>query len=236
LSLKRFTALIAAASTFVACAAPPATHSAPTTVPSAQLGTVSPAYPVGTELADGVEVIETIPTADLSTTEPMPMDATKTCAANVPADVVTPAGVIPTAVESDEFGCSWEGSGHALTIGVLTHSMAKEVEEHLAMAHGGSTDRLAHLAWLRIDGHYAIERILEFDRSKSCWLSLDVSSTAIVHVVMNSIDSAGEPTKSDAETSVRKLCPVARQVARNLLNHLDDQQPGWWETGIHPTR
>lgn len=62
--------------------------------------------------------------------------------------------------------------------------MAKEVEQHRAMPTGGSVDPLVHLAWLRIDGHYAIECILEFDKTKGRWLTLDVSSPAIVHTIV----------------------------------------------------
>lgn len=118
MSRKRFTALIAATSILAGCATSPTT-----TCPSAQLGTAAPDYPVG-NLEDGVEVIEAVPAAGLSTTDPIPFNASNPCAC-VPADVVTP---------------------------------------------------LAHLARLRIDDHYAIECILQFDKAKSCWLTLDVSS------------------------------------------------------------
>ena len=232
MSRKRFTALIIAASTLASCTTPPKTSTAPH--PSAQLGTVSPAYPAGARLADGTEVIEAIPTAELSTTEPLPMDAAKPCT-GMPAEVVTPAGVTTTPVLNGAFGCVWQGSNLAVEIGVQPDPMVKEVEEHVAMANGGSTDQLAHLAWLRIDGHYAIERILEFDPTKSCWLSLDVSSPAALNVAVYRIDSTGEPAKSDTETSVNKRCPIARKIARNLLDHLDGDAPGWWETVIHPT-
>lgn len=100
----------------------------------------------------------------------------------------------------------------------------------------GTTDPLAHLVWLRVDGHYAIERILKFDRTKSCWLPLDVSSSATMHVVMHRIDPAtGEPVESDTDTSVNEVCPAARRIASNLLDHIDGEQPGWWETFVQPT-
>lgn len=103
------------------------------------------------------------------------------------------------------------------------------------MANGGSTDRLAHLAWLRVDGHYVIERVLEFDRTKGCWQSLDVSAPATMHTVVYRIDKAtGEPAESDTDTSVSEFCPVARRVANNLLDHLDDGS-GWLSPYLHPT-
>jgi hypothetical protein len=57
-----------------------------------------------------------------------------------------------------------------------------------------------------------------------------------MHVVMYRIDpTTGEPTESDADTSVNKVCPVTRQIASNLLDHIDGEQPGWWVTGVQPT-
>jgi hypothetical protein len=232
---KRFTALIAAASALAGCTAPPATTSAPTTRPSAQLGTVAPAYPVGDDLAPDIEVIEAISVDELSTDEPVPLDVANPCA-SVPADAVGPSGVDPTPVENSEDGCLWHGSGRGAEIGALPYSMADEVEEHLAMATDKSIDSLAHLAWLRIDGHYAIERVLELDRTKSCWLTLDVSSTVTLRTVVYRIDTTtGEPAETDTDTSVRKVCPVTRKVAKNLLHHLDPQGPGWWEDRFKPT-
>jgi hypothetical protein len=232
LSRKCFTALVATASILAGCTAPPATTSTPH--PSARLGTVPPAYPVGASLEPGV-VLEAIPVAELSTTEPVPFYGTDLCA-SVPGQVVSPANVTATPVYSSEFGCVWHGSDMGLEIGAAPDSMAKEVEAHLAMANGRSTDRLAHLAWLRVDGHYAIERILKFDRTKGCWLTLDVSSPATMHVVVYRIDPAtGEPAESDTDTSVSEICPVTRQIASNLLDHIDDEQPGWWETFVQPT-
>lgn len=226
---KRFIALVAAASTLTGCAAPPPTTTAPTR-PSVQVGTVSPAYPVG-DLEDGTEALASIPVTDLAADEPIPFAGTDVCA-TVPADVIAPADGAATPVSSDAYGCVWHGSDLSLDIGADPRSMAEVVEDHLAMANGGSTDRLAHLAWLRIDGHYAVERILESDRTKGCWLTLDVSAPATMHVLVNRIERA-DP---DTGTSVRELCPVARQVATNLLDQIDDQKPGWWEPRTHPTR
>ena len=107
-------------------------------------------------------------------------------------------------------------------IGADQDSMAKAVEEHHAMANGGAGDRLAHLAWLRIGNDHAIERILEFDVSKSCWLTLDVSAPATYHV----FGYRPKATEPDAATSVRELCPAARKIATNLLDHIDAQKPG----------
>ncbi|MFC4856696.1 hypothetical protein [Actinophytocola glycyrrhizae] len=231
MSRKRFTALIATACIASGCSA---THRDPTTTPpSARLGTVEPAYPVGTELLPGTTVIDAIPVADLSTTGHVDFDPDDPCA-GVPADVVTPAGVEATPVLDSAIGCVWEGPGIALGISADHRSMAKQVEEHRAMSAGGAVDRLAHLVWLRIDDHYAIERVLEFDRTSSCFLTLDVSSSFVLTVSMYFIDPVtSEPADSDVETAVRERCPTARAVADELLDHLD--HVGWWEPGRTPT-
>lgn len=233
MSRKRFTTLVAAASTLASCTAPPAANPGPPP-PSAQLGTVEPAYPVGTDLAPGIEVLKAIPVTELSTAEPFPLAGTDACV-SVPAAVVAPAGDTVTPMSSDKYGCVWQASDHGLEIGSQSASMAKDVEAHIAMANGRS-EPLAHLAWLRVDGHYAIERILELDRGKSCWLTLDVSSSGTMYVLLYPLDStSGEPVDSDTDTSLRDVCPIAGQIAKNLLDYIDDQQPGWWETVIHPT-
>ncbi|WP_330842344.1 hypothetical protein [Actinophytocola sp.] len=181
-------------------------------------------------------MIAAIPIAELSTDKPVPLDVADPCD-SVPAGAVSPAGVATTPVESNEFGCVWKGPTLGLEIGALPASMTKEVEAHVAMANRNSTDPLAHLAWLRIDGHYAIERILEFDRAKGCWLTLDVSAPAAVHAVTYQIDPAtGERAESDTDTSVRDLCPATRKIARNLLAHLESGERAWWATSVHPTR
>lgn len=110
--------------------------------------------------------------------------------------------------------------------------MTKEVEAHHAMANGMTGDRLAHLALLRIDDHHTIERIMETDPKKSCYLTLDVSAPATFFLAI--YRSAPTP-ETDTATSVRDLCPTARDIATNLLDHIDDQKPGWWERATHPT-
>ena len=220
MSRKRFMAVIAAASTIAACAAPQTAPPA-TPRPSAELGTVPPAYPVG-ELAPGTEVLEEIPVTELSDSEPLPFAGTDLCV-SVPADVVEGA----TPVSSDQRGCIWDDpNGTTVEIGAWEGSMAKDVEEHVAMANGGTGDRLAHLAWLRIDDHHAIERILETDPTKGCYLTLDVSAPATFYVLVYRPKPATDP---DTAASVRELCPAARKIATNLLDHIDAQKPGWWE-------
>lgn len=161
-------------------------------------------------------------------TDPIPFAGTDLCE-SVPSDVVGGA----TPVSSDGRGCIWDApNGTTVEIGAWEGSMTKEVEAHHAMANGMTGDRLAHLAWLRIDDHHTIERIMATDPKKSCYLTLDVSAPATFFLAMY----RSEPTpESDTATSVRNLCPAARKIATNLLNHIDDQKPGWWERATHPT-
>ena len=110
--------------------------------------------------------------------------------------------------------------------------MVKDVEEHIAVRNGGFGDQLNHLAWLCITGHYAIERILESDRSHGlCWLSLDVSSSIVLTYSITRSPypmSRSRPTPTNSERALR---PAARQIVVRLL---DTGQPGGG-TVIHPT-
>lgn len=72
--------------------------------------------------------------------------------------------------------------------------------------------------------------------TKSCWLTLGVTSYATVHTIVYRFNAeTDEPIESDTETSVRKVCPIARKVTKKLLNRLDDEQPGWRESDVTPT-
>lgn len=225
---KRLLAVLAATATLGACAtAPTAANGAPVSSaqPSAQLGTLAPAYPPGTGIERGVEVLQAIPVDELSTTAPIPFVPPDVCA-NVPADVVTAAGLDATPTTNRTDTCGWQGPGLGLEIGVMDSTMAEQVAEHVAMSTGRATDRLSHLAWLRIGDHYAIERILKFDPSASCWLSLDLSIEGSAYAVVYPVDASGEPVETEAAKSVEEICPVARTVARRLLDHLDDRGRG----------
>jgi hypothetical protein len=110
--------------------------------------------------------------------------------------------------------------------------MAREVEEHLRDASGGGTDVLAHLAWLRIDGHYALERVLATDPASSCWLSVDVSAPQAVYVVIMRTDESGKAIPADLRTGVEDYCPLGRKVTRSLLHHFDHRPAGGTATGV----
>jgi hypothetical protein len=226
---KRLLAVLAAAATLGACTTAPATRTIPSSAPvspaqpSAQLGTLAPAYPPGTDVEPGVEVLPAIPANELSTTAPIPIVPPDMCA-NVPADVVTAAGLDPTPTADDDIDrCVWRGSGLGLEIGAVTYTMAEEVADHVAMSTGRSGDPLAHLAWLRIGDHYAIERILKFDRAASCWLSLDLSIEGSAFAVVYRVSPSGNPVNAAPADSVEEICPITRKIAKKLLNHLDDQ-------------
>ncbi|MGQ0840447.1 hypothetical protein [Actinokineospora sp.] len=131
------------------------------------LGTVDPAYPVGTRLGDWAVVVDRVPVS------PRFLDLRKDCA-TIPPEVLTSAGFAPTEIDKLGTGCLFgqrDPSGSLplrLGIGTRNASMSDEVAEHVAMAAGRGTDRVTHLAWLRIGTHYAIERVLASDPGMSC--------------------------------------------------------------------
>lgn len=191
--------------------------------PSARLGTVAPAYPVGDELEPGIQVIDHIPTEALDTSGSVALDPQDPCR-GIPTTVVTPAGFDGSPLKSDKFGCGWfsSGSGLGLELGDFPpQTMAREVAEHIEMANGRGVDKLSHLAWLLVDGHYVIERILKFDQSGGCWLSLDLRSRNVAHVIVYALDLEQKKVATNTpEFAVAAFCPRARTVAQNLLRHL----------------
>lgn len=80
------------------------------------------------------------------------------------------------------------------TITLPALSMADEVADHERMA---KLNELAHLSWPRIDGHYVLERIGEWDSASTCALTV-------------------EPRKA-----FEAFCPTSREIAQNLLRHFD---------------
>jgi hypothetical protein len=233
---KRLLAVLAATAALGACATAPAartTATGSTPAPSAQLGTLAPAYPPGTSIERGVQILPAIPVDELSTTAQIPFVPPDVCA-NVPADVVTTVGLEPAPTANRADICTWQGSGLGLDIGVMDSTMAEQVAEHVDMSTGGS-EPLAHLAWLRIGDHYAVERILEFDPGAGCWLSLDLSIPGVAFVLAVPVNPSGDPVDNDPANSVEEICPIARKVAKKLLNHLDDQRHGKLTKPVRPS-
>lgn len=222
--MSRSLIALAAVVTLAACSPAPArpAGTGPTTPPSAELGTVASAYPPGSEIEPDVAVLASIPVGELTTTEPIPLEPPSMCA-NVPSNLLTEAGLDPAPVSGDQRDmCGWRGGNLGVQIGV-GDTMADQVAEHVDMATGRTTDRLAHLAWLRVGTHYAIERVLEFDRSATCMLTLDLSIPGTVHVQVFPTDPSGDPVEAEPADSVESRCPIARRLAAQLLDHLDDQ-------------
>lgn len=192
------------------------------TPPAAELGTVASAYPPGSEIEPDVAVLASVPVDDLTTSEPIPLEPTDMCA-NVPSTVLTSAGLDPAPVSNRVDMCGWRGGNLGVQIGALGSTMADQVAEHVDMATGRATDPLAHLAWLRVGAHYAIERILEFDRFATCTLTLDLSIPGTLYIQLFPTDGAGDSVEAEPADSVESRCPVARRMAAQLLDHLDDQ-------------
>lgn len=236
---NRIIALLAVAALLAGCSASPAAiPRTPASRPKAQLGTVAPAYPVGQELTSGIEVIDKIPIDELDTTGSVTLDEADPCA-SVPTEVVTSAGFNPIPVVRGAIACIWRaGSGLRVMIGAAPpRTMAEEVAEHVKMATGKATDPLAHLVWLLIDGHYAIERMLKFDQASSCWISVDLGSPTIAHVSVYT-SRGHDPDGRDPDTAMREYCPASRTVAQNLLRHLRGQplDPAGSGLSTAPTR
>lgn len=192
--------------------------------PSARVGSVPPAYPVGHELSSGIIVIDRIPVEKLATSGTVALDKNDPCR-SIPSTVVTPAGFPGEPVESSQFGCDWISSMSGITLrvaGFPLGDMAKQVTGHIDTANGRAPpDSLAHLAWLLIDGHYVIERILKNDPSSGCFLTLDLGSPSVAFVIVYATDPIGQkPAVARVEDSVAEFCPRARTVAQNLLRHL----------------
>jgi len=75
-------------------------------------------------------------------------------------------------------------------------------------------DLLSHLRWLRIEGHYAVEQILDYDPMQSCSVTAEYgASETLLVTTYTGLDT---PT----EDAVGQLCPKSRQVARAVLGHL----------------
>lgn len=93
-------------------------------------------------------------------------------------------------------GCSWPGK---LTVEISTFPptpMARAVADTTRLAKAGG---LTHLAWLRINGHYAIEQIESAGPARACTLILDDGSPRAIRIL------------------VHGACPAARKVAQSLL-------------------
>jgi hypothetical protein len=185
------------------------------------------------EREPGIEVIDRIPVEQLTTEAAPVLDEQDPCA-GIPDKLIAAHGFDTPPAASAQLGCYWtEAGGLRLMVAAYPPTpMAREVEEHLRDASGGGTDVLAHLTWLRIDGHYALERILATDPASSCWLSVDVSAPQAVYVVVMRTDESGKAIPVDLRTGVKDYCPLGRKVARSLLHHFDHPSTGGTATGV----
>jgi hypothetical protein len=170
--------------------------------------------------APGIEKIDSIPVDELSTSGTTALDESTPCA-SVPPDVVAPAGFTEAPVADDRPGCVWlSADSLVLTVSsIIEESMADAVADHTRMAPD-----LPHLTWLRVDGHYVIERILASDTASTCFLTVDVSAPKPVNVHVYRLDpQTQQAVDVDPRKAAEAFCPTARHVAQNLLRHLDPQ-------------
>jgi hypothetical protein len=106
--------------------------------------------------------------------------------------------------------CQWldkRDGHHFVNVGYDVHPLAATVEQI-------DPDQLSHLRWLRIDGHYAVEQILDYDPMQSCSVTAEYGASETLLVVTY---TGRETTTEDA---AGHLCSKSRQVARAVLGHL----------------
>ncbi|WP_233160333.1 hypothetical protein [Actinophytocola xanthii] len=139
---------------------------------------------------------------------------------SVPASVVAPAGFTEAPVANQPPGCVWLSPRNlVLTVSSISQrTMAEQVATHLDM----SPAALAHLTWLRVDRSYAIQRILTTDEASTCFLIVDVSAPRPVEIQIYRLNpETGDAVPTPARKAAEAFCPVAQEVALNLLRHLD---------------
>jgi hypothetical protein len=96
--------------------------------------------------------------------------------------------------------------------------MAEEVAEHTHMA--SETGEARYVSWLKIDGQYALKRILRVDEASTCTVIVDMNAPQTVSIMTYLANGeTGEAIPTDAAESVRILCPTSRKVAQNLVRH-----------------
>jgi hypothetical protein len=106
--------------------------------------------------------------------------------------------------------CQWldtrEGH-HFVNVGYDERPLRAVVEET-------NQSLLSHLRWLRIDGHFAVETILDYDPMQSCsvWGDYGASESLLV----TTYTGRETPTRD----AVGQLCAKSRQVASVVLRHL----------------
>jgi hypothetical protein len=168
----------------------------------------SPAAPgTGEQLSPGVEVVDSIPGGLPASGAPR-IDHGDVC------------GSIPTAALAElgygephdrwDIYCQWldkRDGHHFVNIGYFEIPLAAKVERI-------SLRPRTHLRWLRIDGHYAVEEILDGDPMQSCSVIADYGASETL--LVTTYTGRDTPT----EDAVGQLCPKSRQVARAVLGHL----------------
>ena len=172
-----------------------------------------PSHPVSTVLADGIVVVERIPVDELAAEAPPRIDPDDVCG-SVPAGARAELGFGEPNDEWSTF-CQWTDADHPfVNIGYDEASLPAQVRTHVADASRRSGEPLRHLLWLRIDGRYAVERILAVDPLQSCTVIADYGSEQTLLVTVYS------HRQTPAEAAIGRLCPVSRRAAQAVLRHL----------------
>jgi hypothetical protein len=160
------------------------------------------------ELGRGIVVVDRIPLDDASTSAEPRIDHADVCG-SIPPSAIAELGL---GEPNDEWAvfCQWldRRDGHQFV------NVGYDVRTVAAVARDAGTDQLSHLRWLRIDGHYAVEDISEYDPMQSCRVTADYGASESLLVVTY---TGREMATAKA---VDELCPKSRVVAQIVLDHL----------------
>lgn len=180
---------------------------------SPAIGTLSPDLPTGPLPESGIQVVDQIPVDELKTNRPAKFKDGSICE-DVPRAALKELRLKPSTVEWASVCQYIDSNGVYINLGRIPTTMRENAEYHLKSAAGDTTDELTHLAWLRIDGHYAFERILKSDRGQGCTIYADYGSPEPLYAMIYK-----EKVK-ETKASVKDLCPIARNAVQVTLKHL----------------
>jgi len=161
----------------------------------------------GNQLSPGIEVVDSIPGGLPASGAPR-IDHADVCG-SIPAAALAELGYGEPHDRWDVY-CQWldERDGHHfVNVGYNEVPMAVSLKHIIPGIE-------SHLRWLRIDGHYAIEEIHDYDPMQSCSVIAEYGATEMLIV------STYTGLETSTEDAVGQLCPKSRQVARVVLGHL----------------
>jgi Protein of unknown function (DUF3558) len=161
----------------------------------------------GDELGLGVEVVDSIP-GGLPVSGAPRIDHGDVCG-SIPAAALAELGYGEPHDRWSVF-CQWldkRDGHHFVNVGYDERPLAAAVKQI-------SPGLLSHLRWLRLDGHYAVEQVLDYDPMQSCSVIAEYGASETLLVTTYT------GLETSTEDAVSQLCAKSRQVARAVLGHL----------------